>query len=260
MDRSLVTRLVGVIDLLDGNAVHAIAGRRQHYRPVPFCTGSASGLADHYRALGLTRLYVADLDAIGGSSVQWSNLVGLLQSGFDRVLIDIGWNGLASSSDRMRVAELAERFPSSRWIVATESCHSLEAFAALGKTVSPQQVFLGLDFRAGEFVGDGGSMQQWLAAARRCQAGGVVVLDVAAVGIAGGPMTLEICRNVAELAPELEMYSGGGVRDSRDVEKWLACGCRGVLAATALYPGGTLSEFAGTERDSGFDFPLESFD
>src|SRR4051794_34340535 len=66
-------RILGVIDLLAGRAVHARAGDRAQYRPVESVAGSsiapgnALELAHFYvHRVGLRELYVADLDAILG--------------------------------------------------------------------------------------------------------------------------------------------------------------------------------------------------
>jgi len=65
-------RVVPVIDLKAGTAVHAVRGERESYRPVRSVIAGADGdalaLAHAFRAqLGLDELYVADLDAIGGA-------------------------------------------------------------------------------------------------------------------------------------------------------------------------------------------------
>ena len=58
-------RVIGVLDLLGGRAVHARAGRRDSYEPVR--GGDGVALARWYmRDVGLTELYAADLDAILG--------------------------------------------------------------------------------------------------------------------------------------------------------------------------------------------------
>jgi hypothetical protein len=64
-------RVVGVIDLKAGTAVHAVRGERESYRPVSSVIGGDDGdavaLARGFRSeLGLDELYVADLDAIVG--------------------------------------------------------------------------------------------------------------------------------------------------------------------------------------------------
>src|SRR5688572_13164356 len=62
-------RVIGVVDLLAGVAVHARAGPRARYAPVRPVAGSAvePGLAlarNYVGRLGLGELYAADLDAI----------------------------------------------------------------------------------------------------------------------------------------------------------------------------------------------------
>ena len=68
-------RVVGVIDLKDGTAVHAVRGERERYRPVRSVVtgddGDPLALARAFRSeLGLDELYVADLDAITGAGEQ----------------------------------------------------------------------------------------------------------------------------------------------------------------------------------------------
>ena len=77
-------RVIGVLDLLAGRAVHARAGLRATYGPVPSVAGLPIGPGDalalaraYTDRLGLTELYVADLDAILGGTSQHM-LVGRL--------------------------------------------------------------------------------------------------------------------------------------------------------------------------------------
>src|SRR5262249_53096340 len=70
-------RIIGVLDLLRGRAVHARAGDRGHYEPVRVAAGSAVGMGDaialarvYVERLGIDELYVADLDALTGGRVQ----------------------------------------------------------------------------------------------------------------------------------------------------------------------------------------------
>src|SRR5688572_10445772 len=61
-------RVVGVIDLMGGLAVHAVGGRRAEYRPVasPLCESAAPlAVAEAFRReYGIEELYLADLEAI----------------------------------------------------------------------------------------------------------------------------------------------------------------------------------------------------
>lgn len=71
-------QIIPVLDLRAGEVVRAIRGERQRYRPIVsgLCDGSdpvtvALAMLD---ACASRRLYVADLDALAGQSVQWQAL------------------------------------------------------------------------------------------------------------------------------------------------------------------------------------------
>ena len=226
---------------------------------MPFCEGDALQLANYYYGLGLRSLYVADLDAIAGKAMQWAPLASLLEVGFDRVLLDIGWTGSESAAVQQGVAALSKRFPGARWIAATESCRARDSIAALAACVQPEHVVLGLDFRSGQLLGRAQRLEDWIETAIADRVRSAVVLDLAAVGTSAGPVTMAICRTVRQLAPCLQIYSGGGVRDALDAEQLLEAGCQGVLVATSLFPGASRWFLGADQGVSGFDFPLESF-
>src|SRR5688572_1221967 len=77
LGNALDMRVIGVVDLLAGRAVHARAGRRDSYQLVraiaglPIESGDALALARAYvDRLGVTELYAADLEAILGGASQ----------------------------------------------------------------------------------------------------------------------------------------------------------------------------------------------
>ncbi len=59
--------MIGVIDLLDGQAVHARGGRRDEYQPIGDAVELARMYVDRH---GVKELYVADLNAIVGRGFQ----------------------------------------------------------------------------------------------------------------------------------------------------------------------------------------------
>src|SRR6516165_4217646 len=86
-------RLIPVMDLLKGQVVRGVAGRRHEYRPVVSrLTTSAEPLAvarafrGHF---GLTELYLADLDAIAGAPAALATYEALHEDGF-RLWVDAG--------------------------------------------------------------------------------------------------------------------------------------------------------------------------
>src|SRR3954471_1764328 len=86
-------RVVGVIDLKDGLAVHAVRGERERYRPVSSVLTADGGdplaLARAFRSeLGLEELYVADLDAITGAGDNGGTIAALAREA--QVMVDAG--------------------------------------------------------------------------------------------------------------------------------------------------------------------------
>jgi phosphoribosylformimino-5-aminoimidazole carboxamide ribotide isomerase len=239
-DPSICPHLVGVIDLRDGLAVHAVAGRRDTYRPFslgpdhqgPCNPGDPVHLARLYHDAGLRHLYLADLNAIIEGSRQVGVIERLLALGpaFEEILIDCGLTGW-ETKDCFRAAQGDSRV---RWIVATESAGTLDAIPRLCEQLRPEQVLLGLDFRSGRPVCRVGDPDDWVDAALRCQIYGVLPLDVAAVGTRCGPRTGAVCGWLRGRSPTMKIYSGGGVRDAADVIGLRRSGCDKVLVATAI--------------------------
>ena len=235
---------MGVIDLMDGSAVHAVAGRRDEYRPVPFCDGDPSRLVLHYQQLGIESFYVADLDAICGRKLDFRAIETLASAADAEVVVDCGWSGRESQADLRTIKQLSNRCQSIRWVAATESVLRVESLRMLTDVVSPHRTLLGLDYRAGQLLlaveqlgsEQLGSEQDWIAAAAELGCVGAVVLDLAAVGTSGGPATLDACRQVKAMWPHALIYSGGGIRSADDVRRLQEAGCDHCLVATALHP------------------------
>ena len=84
-------RLIPVMDLKDGLVVHAVRGERQRYQPVKsvLCpTAQPLDVALAFRdQLGLSELYIADLDAIQGSGDHRSLIAALVSRSASRRLM-----------------------------------------------------------------------------------------------------------------------------------------------------------------------------
>ena len=85
-------RVIPVIDLKSGAAVHAVRGQRERYRPLRSKLVAGSDPLRVARAvrgeLGLDELYVADLDAIAGGPPHRDALAALAREA--RVMVDAG--------------------------------------------------------------------------------------------------------------------------------------------------------------------------
>jgi phosphoribosylformimino-5-aminoimidazole carboxamide ribotide isomerase len=233
-------RVIGVVDLSDGRAVHARAGLRSGYTPVervagvPIPAGDALALGHQYRRRGVRELYVADLDAIEGRRPQDAIVAALVGSGIP-IWLDAG----ISTVDRARHYEA---MAVSRLVVGLETLTSFERLAEISEAVGIDRVAFSLDLRDGRPILSGDLAQCTDTAvaivARACDAGAnvVIVLDVARVGTNQG-LDFDLLTRIREQTRGTTLIAGGGVRGPQDLERLKACGCDGALVATALLDG-----------------------
>ena len=217
-------RVVGVIDLKAGAAVHAVRGERERYRPI----GDPLTLARRFRdALGLDELYVADLDAITGGGENDGVIRALAREA--RVMVDAG----VSEPERARaLLDLGVH----RVVVGTETLPDADALDRLlpeavlsvdlrdGRTLSPDPRLAGLP------------ALDAVAHLHRAGLREAIVLDLARVGSGAGP-DVELISEIHAAFPDLELLAGGGVRDVGDLRTLGTAGAAGALVATALHRG-----------------------
>jgi phosphoribosylformimino-5-aminoimidazole carboxamide ribotide isomerase len=238
-------RLIPVIDVREGLAVHAVAGERATYRPLrSVLTAShhpATVAADLQRALGNREFYVADLDSIEGRTgaragvptpataalVDWATAAGV------SVLLDAG------VADAATARALAAR-EGLRVVVGTETLPAPGVLGEIVAAVGRERVVASLDLRAGrtvspapELAGRGAEDAGRLLAAQGIDE--LIVLDLARVGTQAGALP-EVAALV-RACPGVAVLVGGGVRVVADLLALEGAGAAGALVATALHRG-----------------------
>ena len=229
-------RIVGVIDLKDGVAVHARGGRRDLYAPVHqsagvVVDGDPVALARLYVGMfGLSAIYVADLDAISAQALQAETIHSIGQLGVS-VWVDAG---VAEPADIRPVLDAGAQ----TLIVGLETLASFQTLADICAH-SARPVAFSLDLRRGTPMNAALATQSPEAIAQRAVEAGaqtIIVLDVARVGGSGGP-DVDLLRRIRSTVPEAELFAGGGVRGLDDLRLAGDVGCAGALIATALHEG-----------------------
>ena len=235
-------RIVGVIDLRGGRAVHARGGRRREYAPVVAAVGErvdgdAVTLARAYvDRLGVRELYVADLDAIEGDpGVTNAGVLAQITALGTPVWVDAGVTTPAAANAVLEAGATTV-------IVGLETLTSLDALGEISRAIGSQRAAFSVDLRDGIPISlPGAEHSGWSAAeigrsAAERGAGPLIVLDVARVGSGRGP-DLESMTAIRRAAPEATLFAGGGVRSAEDVDGLARAGCDGALVATALLSG-----------------------
>lgn len=229
-------RIVGVIDLKDGQAVHARGGRRNLYAPVHqsaglVVDGSPLTLARHYiTTFGLSEIYVADLDAIASHPLQAETIHSISTLGAS-LWVDAG---IAGVDDAKPVAATGAQ----TLVVGLETLTSFDALADIC-ALSVQPVAFSLDLRSGTPMSTALAAHPPEDIARRAVEAGahsVIVLDVARVGVAGGP-DFDLLQRIRSVMPAAQLFAGGGVRGIDDLRQLAGIGCAGALVATAVHEG-----------------------
>ena len=236
-------RLIPVLDLKGGVVVRGVAGRRAEYRPVEGILSADAAPGNVGKAmiekLGLSTAYVADLDAIGGAEPAWETYRELMECGL-RLWVDAG------AGDPTRAARLAEfsanGSPLDRIIAGLESLADVQSLAAITAAVSPERLVFSLDLKEGRPLVSGNGWQLMepidiADAAAQLGVRSIIVLDLARVGVGDGVGTLELCRELRQRLPDIELIGGGGVRTVEDLRAMRSAGCDAALVASALHDG-----------------------
>ncbi len=232
-------RIVPVLDLKGGVAVHAVRGQRDQYAAVQSVLASSAdpvALARAFRErLGCDACYVADLDAIAGRGDHGPTIRAIAALGLT-VWLDAG---VATAADAQR----AIRQGAGRVLVGTETLRDVGELPAIVTAVrrAGADCVLSLDLKDGRLLGGtpGVARLDPIDLASSAWDAGIrafIVLDLARVGAVGGVATGAAARLRLAL-PGAEIIVGGGVRDAGDIMELASAAFDAALVATALHTG-----------------------
>jgi len=229
-------KIVPVIDILGGVAVHAVRGVRKNYKPLKSVLCSSVDpveVAFSLKAFGFSELYAADLDAITGGPVNPALLKRIVDESGLKLMVDAG------VSNMNRAREVLD-CGASKVIIGTETLPNIsfvaEAVAALGA----ERVVVSLDLMGDKVLNgfEPGRLAEPVTFLRELEALGVsqiILLDLSKVGSREG-INMAVLQKVLGRI-KIEVLVGGGVRDVTDLVELKNLGVSGVLVATALHSG-----------------------
>ncbi len=235
-------QVIPVIDLMRGQVVRGVGGRRDEYRPIesrlaadarPQTVGRA--LAD----LAFRTVYVADLDAILGATPAWATYEQLIACPLD-LWVDAGMSTPEQARGMARFESRGKRLVGI--ILGLESIADPSALAETCAAVGRERLIFSLDMKHGAPLT---SWPAWrdlnpLAIATIALRAGVrriIALDLANVGMGQGVGTERLCRDLRCLDSSLEIIAGGGIRGASDLATLRSAGCDAALVASALHDG-----------------------
>ena len=221
--------IIPVIDLMQGQVVHAKHGQRQNYQPIQslLCTGSAplkvlNALLELYP---FTTVYMADIDAIQDKGNHWA-LINTLALTFPHINFWVD-NGIRSITQTATIYQ-KNILP----VIGTENIENTLTYNAISSAWANHHV-LSLDFQKNLPLGDPilhRDAEYW--------PDDVICMNLNQVGSRLGVDTEKLTR-LARLNSQREkpcrIYAAGGVRDIDDCIQLKEKGIAGVLIATALH-------------------------
>jgi HisA/HisF family protein len=218
--------IIPVIDIRNGVAVRAVAGRRNDYLPLASPLAHSSAPLDVAKGLmslyAFKALYIADLDAIEGRG---DNRVAVhaIRAQFPHLnlWVDAGFRRAQDTQDWRAIENVAAIFGS----------ETLESAAALEGVLGDARAILSLDFKAGVFLGPEELLSFPALWPRR-----VIVMTLDRVGTGGGP-DLARLQEIRGVAGRRTVIAAGGVRGPDDIRALKEAGADGALVASALHEG-----------------------
>jgi len=229
-------KIIPVIDVLNGTAVHAIRGERKRYQPLRsiLCkSADPLDIALTFESLGFKSLYLADLDAILGKLANFSLYQQIITKTSLELMVDAG---IADVAKAKKVLETEV----TKLVVGTETLSSLDFLNQAVKAFGESKVIVSIDLKEGKLLSvseaiksmDAISFAQELVKIGINQ---VILLDLDRVGTEHG-INSAVLENILEKT-SLEVFVGGGINGIQELEELRKLGVSGALVATVLHNG-----------------------
>lgn len=235
-------RVVPVLDIKNGRAVHARGGDRSRYSPLrsrfyPSDDPFAAARAMRYR-LGVDELYIADLDAITtGSRANRSLIHALVADGF-KLWLDRGIRDPHDVDDPI-LDDLFRVIAGAETIQGAETIETLvrrrgEGAVVMSLDLDAQGVRLSRTLRSNDFD-DSPHVMIETAYQAGCRA--FLILDLASVGGESGFRRLELVDELRRRRRDVSIAIGGGIRGVDDLVLAASRGVSVALVGTAVHHG-----------------------
>lgn len=231
-------RVIPVLDLMHGQVVRGVGGRRNEYRPVRSLHSATSDPLDVARGLrrefGVTELYIADLDAIQEHRPASHAIAGIAADRF-QLMVDAGLRNTTDGQSALNTG-------ATRVVAALETLPGPRQLAELVNHFGDETVIFSLDLKQGAPIGPSEAWERpdpeaIAEQAATCGVRSMILLDLAAVGEGQGVPTIDLCVRLRKRLPAVELITGGGVRNRDDLQSLADAGVDAVLIASALHDG-----------------------
>jgi phosphoribosylformimino-5-aminoimidazole carboxamide ribotide isomerase len=218
-------QIIPVIDLLNGEVVHAKSGQRQYYQPIQSqLVDSSEPLAIVVALLNLypfTQLYIADLNAIQKTGNTHYKVIESIAKHFPQLTLWVD-AGISNNTELSIWQQLNVRL-----VIGSENFASIGNYCALNH--QDNNFILSLDFFSQGYLGPIELLtntEYWPQ--------NVIVMSLANVG-AGQGVNAGLLSKIKARTLEHNVIAAGGIRGEEDLLQLKKMGIHGALMATALH-------------------------
>jgi phosphoribosylformimino-5-aminoimidazole carboxamide ribotide isomerase len=216
-------QIIPVIDLKDGQAVHARLGNRQQYQPIKSSLCKSSDIFDVIDAFlelyPFDTVYIADLNALSKNGNHHILLEKVLNHFSNTTFwIDAGYH------QPYKLFSQLNYLP----VIGSESCRdsNLSDIKAID-----EEFILSLDFSLSQPLGPKKLFENSEFWPKR-----IIIMTLGLVGSNAGP-ALAMLQNYCNNYPEKNFIAAGGIRNSTDLLLLKKMGITHTLVASALHSG-----------------------
>ena len=229
-------KIIPVIDVLNGIAVHGIRGERKYYRPLKsilFKSVDPLEIAATFESLGFSSLYLADLDAILGKSANFSVYNKIMTTTCLDLMVDAG------TSDIIK-AEKVLKTNVSKIVIGSETLKSLDFVSQAISVIGEDKIVVSIDQKKGKLLSASEAIASMDAISFGIKLVGVgvrqiILLDLDRVGTEHG-INLSLIRTILEQTG-VNLLVGGGIKSLHELENLRKLGVSGALVGTVLHNG-----------------------
>jgi phosphoribosylformimino-5-aminoimidazole carboxamide ribotide isomerase len=234
--RGFTLKIIPVLDILNGVAVHAVRGRRKEYKPLKSVisdSGDPLEVAKVFGRLGFTELYIADLNAIMGNGNNLAIIERIANETGLQLMVDSGVADIPTG-------RTALQHGTSKVVVGTETLTTLNFVEQAVHLFGPDKVIVSLDMKDGQLLtklktAEPTNPVDVLRELQRAELTQVILLDLGRVGSGEGIDWALLCK--VQENSKMAVFVGGGVHNMADLVKLNEMGVAGALVATSLHSG-----------------------
>jgi phosphoribosylformimino-5-aminoimidazole carboxamide ribotide isomerase len=223
-------RIVFVLDIYNGIAVHARGGDRKNYQAVHLSsqvceTSSPCGIIE---ALNPREVYIADLNLLQGEGENKANIDELKSlSSTSNVMLDAGVDRQEDADKWLRIADTL--------VLGTETA-SMDVIRNLAGRY-PGRISVSIDRKNGQLLSKSSDIPEnpdrAIEMLNDLPLKDIIYLDLDRVGTSSG-MDIDMLSHLAKISRH-PLLLGGGVRDMADIAELENAGISGALVATAVH-------------------------